>query len=918
MSEEKKNRKGLPRQDWKPHWILRILYQLWMAAFSVFKIALGAAATVLLIGVVCAFVFVGILGDYLQDDILPMADMDMAEYEHLQNSYMYYVDDNGDIQVYQKIYGKESSKWANYEDIPEALVNAAMAIEDHRFLEHQGVDWVTTIKACARMFFGDASVGGSSITQQLIKNLLLPDDKTADDVTVQRKVLEIFRAVQLEKRYDKQDIMEMYLNCIYLGQGCRGVRSAAETYFGKELEMLTPAECASLISITNNPSLFDPYGDEFLYRSSEDEEPVLMTGLERNKVRQENVLWAMNKYGWLTDEEYEEAKNQELVLKDGVDNLDRLAKCPSCGHKDITRNFNTDGENYFCPQCSTETPVQKSESQAVYSWFADTVLRDVCMALAEKNGMQWSQATYNLCLQQVQTGGYHIYTTIDLAVQDHVDSIYSDLSQIPEARSGQQLQSAIVVIDNSTGDIVALSGGVGEKTEYLQWNRATQSSLQSGSSVKPISVYLPAFESGTGISPATVVKDMPLTYTGNDPYPLNDNRKYSYSRTIYSAVVASVNAACANTLDMIGTGYAFDFAKNKLGLSTLVEEYTDSNGYVHSDQAIGPLALGAQTWGVTVRDMTNAFATLANDGVYRTARTFTKVYDSEGNLILDNVQESKNVLSHKSVNYMNYCLVNATSGGTGTEAYFRGTEVAGKTGTTGDNKDRWYSGLTGYYTAAVWTGYDTPERVYPIGVNNPAAVLWRKVMQPLHEGLEHKDLYFSSEMSGVTMCLDSGKIATEACGLDVREQKRTSYAMCYSEDYPKGGSCTKHVKVQMCPGGGVATEYCLQFAEADPTIKLTEASLVRMTTKEIEEILKARNYMEKYILDDTYVYLINKDGSDGEWHGFKGDQNQGIEAPYLVCPVHTKEAWEEYQKQQATEPTEPSVPGILDSLFPAA
>ena len=252
-----------PRQDWKPHWSINLLHKLWMVLFTAFKIAVGAASTALLIVVVCMFVFVGILGDYLQEDILPSSTMEniLADYDHEQNSYMYYVDYRGDIQLYQNIYAETSSRWAEYEDIPRNMILAAVAIEDHRFYEHQGVDWITTVKATARMFFGDSSVGGSSITQQLIKNVLLTEDESADEITVQRKVLEIFRAIQLEKSYDKETIMEMYLNVIYLGQNCRGVRAAAEQYYGKELEKLTLAECASIISITNNPSLFDPYSD---------------------------------------------------------------------------------------------------------------------------------------------------------------------------------------------------------------------------------------------------------------------------------------------------------------------------------------------------------------------------------------------------------------------------------------------------------------------------------------------------------------------------------------------------------------------------------------------------------------------------------------------------------------------------------
>ena len=251
MANENKKRKDQPRQDWNPNKVLRILSKAWIITFTAAKVILGALATVLLIGIVCGFVFAGTLSDYLQEDILPAADTDKEDYNFELNSYIYYVDSDGQIQPLQQIYAETSSEWASYEDIPQDLINAAMAIEDHRFLEHQGVDWITTVKACARMFFGDDSVGGSSITQQLIKNMLLQADDSADDVTVRRKVLEIFRAVQYEKKYDKQSIMEMYLNCIYLGQGCRGVRSAAATYFGKELEMLTTAECADSARTTS-------------------------------------------------------------------------------------------------------------------------------------------------------------------------------------------------------------------------------------------------------------------------------------------------------------------------------------------------------------------------------------------------------------------------------------------------------------------------------------------------------------------------------------------------------------------------------------------------------------------------------------------------------------------------------------------
>ena len=863
--KNKRNKPKPPRQEWKPNFLLRLLYAAWRVAFGAFKIAAGAAGTVAMVVVICAFVFVGVLGDYLQDDVLPMANIDIEDYDLEQNSYMYYLDSNGNIQKYQDIFAATSSAWANIEDIPEDMIHAAVAIEDHRFYEHQGVDWITTIKACARMFFGDDSVGGSSITQQLIKNALLTEDEAADDVTVQRKVMEIFRAVQVEKRYDKDEILEMYLNFIYLGQGCRGVRSAAATYYGKELESLTAAECASIIGITNSPTWYDPYQNP-----------------DNNEERKENILWAMNKYGWLTDEEYQEALDQKLVLKNGIDLPDSMAFCKNkaCNYKGIVSTLNHLDGKYYCPSCQAEVPVVEDGSQDVYSWFADTVLEDVAKALAEKGNMTWNAATKEMMLQQIKSGGYHIYTTIDMDVQKQVDAIYTDLSQIPETRGGQQLQSAIVVIDNTTGDIVAMAGGVGKKTGFDEWNRAVDAKLQSGSSIKPLAIYAPGFEQGT-LSPATVIKDLPLNYN-NGAWPRNDNFSYGYSSTILSGVTRSVNAVAAHSLDLIGVNYGYEFAKYKFGLTSLVDEYIDENGTVHTDNGYAPLAMGAQTWGVHVRDMAGAYATFANNGIRRQERTFTKVYDSDGNLVLDNTQKQEQILSQKSVNYMNYCLVNATANGTGATADFSGHTVAGKTGSTSEFKDRWYCGFTGYYTAAVWTGYDRPEVIRPTSIN-PACILFKKVMQPLHANLERASLYSTEGMIGVSVCLDSGKWATEACGKDGRETNRVDSAMCYPEDAPSG-SCDKHIIVEMCSGGGISTEWCEKFAEVDETVKIKESAFVRYTK---EEYNAAASAMGKGFLDKKFVLVGSKVDAD--------------DMEDMECPEHTEEAWEKYLKEKEEE-----------------
>ena len=896
-------KKKAPHQSWKPHWTLRFLKSLWMLAFSAVKIALGAAATVAIILGVCIVVLAGSIGDYLDEEILSQIQSAEDESRDMNlNSYAYYVDSNGDIQKLQNIYAENNREWADYEDIPENLIHATIAIEDKRFYEHQGVDWITTVKACFFMFFGNGDRGGSTITQQLVKNVT---DNW--DVTVQRKVQEIFTAIEYEHRYSKEEIMEWYLNEIYMGNRTNGVRMAASIYFGKELESLTLAECASLISITNNPSLYNPYRENL--------DKGGMNGKDRNRERQLDTLTEMLEQGWITQEEHDEAVAQELVFKRGIADEDKMTKCPNeeCGHKAIVKDLTVgeaDGKHY-CVVCGTEISVGKDASQEVYSYYMDTMLEDVAEALAKRDGVEWTDATKSFYKQKIASGGYHIFSCLDMDVQNALDSVYQDLSQIPAVRSGQQPQSAMVIIDNRTGDIVALIGGVGTDKVHDGLNRAVDSVLQTGSSIKPLTVYGPGFESGA-ISPATVVKDMPQKYNAKVGWPKNDNQKYSYSRTILSAITSSVNAVAVNTLEMVGTGYSYSFAKEKLGLKSLIESYTAASGQVMSDEDYAPLALGAQTKGLTVREMASAFAVFPNGGAYREGRTFTKVYDSNGNIVLDNTQDSWEAFSAKTVNYMHYCLSSAV-GGTGGNAKISGQNVYGKTGTTSSNRDRWFCGYTGYYTAAVWFGFDTPEVVNLVmgNGNNPAGILFSKVLTKVHKGLSRVQLIDSNKFRTVTMCLDSGMVATAACSQDIRgidNISRISEAKVYPEDRPTK-LCDKHVLVDYCATGkGVVNAYCKLFAaEAEDSgvqAKIEQKALVKMTQKEVDELFKAKTcgLMPEYLRDD-YIYLVNDKGADDVFKGIEGTLVQETPAPYLVCPVHTKEAWEAYQK--SVEPTEP-------------
>ena len=385
---------------------------------------------------------------------------------------------------------------------------------------------------------------------------------------------------------------------------------------------------------------------------------------------------------------------------------------------------------------------------------------------------------------------------------------------------------------------------------------------------------------------------------------------YGYSKTIFQGVVSSLNAISANTLNQIGTDYSFSFAKYNFGQKYLVDRYTSSSGMAMSDIAISPLALGALTVGSTVREVSTAFATFANNGVYRGARTYTKVYDSDGKIVLDNQQESRQILSEKTVNYMNYCLYNAANNGTGTAAVFPGQSIAGKTGTTSSNRDRWFAGYTKYYTAAVWCGYNQPEQIYLTNnYANPAARLWKMVMQPIHNGLPQAGLYNGNAFQSVSICLDSGKLATQDCYADVRGINRVVTVNVYPEDVPNQ-YCDKHVRVDYCvTGGGVATDYCRMFPDA----VVESRSLVRLTQTEVNNITAAlRVGLEEIYGTDSYVYFVDSYGNPLAWNGFSGFANNLAGTPYITCPLHNQDTI----INMPTDPTNPDEWGNGDVIYP--
>jgi len=641
---------------------------------GVLRVILKVLVTLLFIFITTGLLFTCIFAYYVKTNLSDDLDVSLEEMTLNLASTIYYTDESGNSVALASLHGTENRVWVDYENIPKYMEYAAVAIEDKRFYAHKGVDWYRTSGAFVNMFLSMKNdFGGSTLTQQLIKNLT-----KEDDITVQRKILEIFRALKFEKMYKKWEIMEWYLNVSFFGESCNGVGTAARTYFDKDVWDLDLAECACIIGITNNPSKYDPY----ISRSN-------------NKERQELILKEMYSQGYITNDQYTQAVAEELVFKRG------------------------ENEAYEMP---------------INSYYVDTVIQDVKSDLMEEKGIS-SETAENL----IYNGGLQIYSCLDMKAQNIVDGVYEDASNFPTVKSpaGESLQSAVVVLDPYTGEIKALSGGIGEKTGNLIFNRAVDALRPPGSAIKPIAVYGPAIDQGL-ISPTTLVNDNPgIKLNGTSWYPRNAGGGNAGVITIQNALTNSINTVSAQILDKLTPSVSYSYLKDRLGFVTLTD----------SDRDYAPLALGQLTDGATVREMAQAYDSFVNDGVFTYARTYTHITDSDGNVVLDNPAETIVAFKANTAWTISYMLNIAATYGTGSESYLGNMPHAGKTGSSSDYCDRWFVGFTPYYVAAVWTGYDTPARMYVSG--NPAAQIWKKIMYTLNDGLAYKD-FKTPTLSGPT------------------------------------------------------------------------------------------------------------------------------------------------------------------------
>ena len=797
---------------------------------------LKVLGTLLLVGLVTGALLCCFGAVYIKTVIIPIAqEFTMNDFDVGENSVMYYQDKStGEYKELVTLLNTTSSIWVDSDEIPKYLKEAAVAVEDKRFYTHPGVDWVRTGKAVLCMFTGQDIQGGSTITQQLIKNLT-----GYNETTVKRKVVEIFRALECTKKYSKDYTLEWYLNIIPMGGKYKGVGSASYYYFGKPVSELSLAECASLISITNNPSMYSPYSTA---RFEDPDTGEILTARDKNKQRQELVLWLMKDQGKISQEEYDQAVAEELNFVRG------------------------EGE---------------TQETDIYSWYEEQVITDVKNDLMEKYNYSEDVAD-----RMLARGGLRIYTCVDLDVQHAAEQIYENRDNLNFTSSnGQLMQSAITIIDNSTGDIAAIVGRVGEKTGNRWKNLATDAYRQPGSSLKPLSVYSPGLEMGV-ISPITVVDDYPYQVLNGSPWPINSgSARYKGLTTVRQGLAQSVNTIALRVLaDRVTVDASFDFIQSRYHIDLVQAQ--QSGDTVQSDMSLAPLSMGGLTKGVTTRQMATAFAAFPSGGIYRTSRTYTKVthiVNDVEEVLLDNASTQEQAVKPTTAYYMNSMLsgVVSSAGTAGSARFSSSMGIAGKTGTTSSAYDRWFVGYTPYYTAAVWTGYEYNARM---SGPNRAIAMWKLVMEQVHKDLSAKKFAEPDGLTTVTVCKDSGLLATSYCEMDPRGSRAFTDRV-FREDAPTE-FCTCHTQesvVTVCKADPILNEDGSETGlwhlagEFCPEDQLHQICLVQFDRTPVGDAVAA---------DNAYLY------SNAESLG--------------VCTVHT-----------APPEPEPELPPVVDPFDPS-
>lgn len=730
-----------------------------------------------------------------------------------------------DGKTIQTLVGKDANRqYVTLDQIPVNLQNAFIAIEDERFYSHHGVDFQGILRAFALGLAngGHFSQGASTLTQQLLKNQVF---EGGEEKTIlgrfQRKIQEQYLAIQLEKHYSKQQILEYYLNTINLGQNTLGVQAASKRYFNKSVSELSLSECAVLAGITQNPSAYNP-----------------ITHASANSKKRTTVLTYMKEQGYITSNDYNTAINDDVYSR-------------------------------------IQTVNQKTRSvSTTTSYFTDALIQQVIKDLKQKLGYTETQA-YNALYSR----GLKIQTTQDSSMQKICDSVINNKKYYPAGSSYQltyqltiqkadgsqknydinslkqfakkhykkkitsyfkkkstgkkyikafkksivtkqdhilaenvefvlQPQVSFVLIDQHTGNVKAICGGRGTKAGSRTFNRATDSTRQPGSTFKVLAAYVPALDTA-GMTLATVQDDAKYYYPGTKKLVKNwYSTGYRGLSSIRQGIKYSMNVVAVKTLEEVTPKIGYDYLQN-LGFTTLVDNYTDSSGNTYTDIAL-PLALGGLTKGVTNLELTNGFASIANGGTHYKTSFYTKIYDHDGNLLLENDNEGQQVMKESTAWLLTNAMEDVIKSGTATKARFKKISLAqaGKSGTTTHNKDLWFVGYTPYLTGGVWSGYDDSSAQ---SSGSYTKEIWRTIMERLSKKSKHKTFTKPSSITTASICTKCGKLAIEGICNNAMGGSCIRKEYFDRENVPTE-NCDCHIKCQICSASGaLANDRCPSY-----------------------------------------------------------------------------------------------------------
>ena len=604
-----------------------------------------------------------------QEAVQLVRESDEKTFIPSQTSIIY--DANGEVISFIK--GEKEADYVEYEDIPAEFIAAMVSIEDKRFYQHDGIDFVAIARSAkAILESGSLSQGGSTITMQLARNIYLDSGKRWE-----RKIKEMFIAAELEKLYSKNKIMEYYLNNIYFANGYYGIQAAANGYFSCELKDLSLSQIAFLCAIPNSPSYYDP-----------------IVYYENTISRRDRILTNMYQDGKITEAEYLDGINEDIELKVS---------------KRITESQRNNYIDTYVYYCATRTLMQMQGFE-FKNYFSSTE--------EEKQYYEEYDELYADCQKEIFAQGYKIYTSIDMqkqnALQTAVNEVLSGYTEVKDD-GVYNMQGAAVCIDNDTGQVVAIVGGREQNIGIYTLNRAFQSHRQPGSAIKPLIVYTPFFQNGN--SPDSIVVDEEIEGGPKASY-------YYGEVTARFAVEKSLNSVAWKLYDEITPEAGLEYLKD-MGFSAIKKK-----DYVTAT------ALGGFTRGVSALEMAAGYATLHNDGIYRTPTCIAKIVDADENIIYQSASEGIKIYKETAARMMTDVLKTAIATGTGKTAYLKDMPCAGKTGTTNDNKDGWFVGYTRYYTTSVWVGCDLPKEVKELeGATYPAEI-WKQYMTTIHDGLK--------------------------------------------------------------------------------------------------------------------------------------------------------------------------------------